>query len=215
MIFDIAILILILIFAINGFRKGFVYTLITSVGWIAALTGAVFGVMYLNDFLKSHGILYDRLTEIFKVRFSAETDTLTPAVNSMPKPIGGVLDSMIDGVSDTVASGFAGVCYTAILFAAFFIVIKIFMWLVLRVFSKKFNDGFTGFFDGIFGTIFGILKGAVFICVLMLILMPVVNMISPDLTEQFALQMDQSIIAKMIYDNNPVSILIQTFYGLS
>lgn len=215
MIFDIALLVLILLFAINGFRKGFVYTLITTVGWVAALTGSVFGVMYLSDFLKAHGFLFDRLTEIFKVRFSAETDTLTPAVSSMPEPIGKVLDSMIDGISDTVASGFAGVCYTAILFAAFFLIIKLFMWVILRVFSKKYNDGFTGFFDGIFGSIFGLLKGAIFICVLLLIMMPVVNMISPDLTEQFALQMDQSLLVKMIYDNNPVSILIQGFYGLS
>lgn len=215
MIFDIALLILILIFAINGFRKGFVYTLITSVGWIAALTGAVFGVMYLSDFLKSHGILFDRLTEIFRVRFSAETDTLTPAVSSMPGPIGEVLDSMIDGVSDTVASGFAGVCYTVLLFAAFFIVLKLILWLILRIFSKKYNDGFSGFFDGIFGAIFGIVKCAIFICVLLLIMMPVANMISPDLTEQFAQQMDESILTKLIYDNNPVSILIQGFYGLS
>ena len=89
------------------------------------------------------------------------------------------------------------------------------MWIILRVFSKKYNDGFTGFFDGIFGSIFGLLKGAIFICVLLLVMMPVVNMISPDLTEQFALQMDQSLLVKMIYDNNPVSILIQGFYGLS
>lgn len=215
MIFDGILLVLILIFAVAGFRKGFLYSLIGSVGWIVALTGAVFGVIYGSEFLREHGFLYDYLADIFKNRFSAETDTLTPAVNSMPESIGNSLDSMIDGISNDVANGFASVCYTVLLFIAIFLIIKFFMWLALRTLSKKYNDGFTSFIDGIFGTLFGLIKAVIFISVVLLLAIPVVNLIDPELTEQFAQQMDASILTKLIYDNNPVSMLIQGFFGLS
>ena len=214
MIFDIILVVLILLFAINGFRKGFLYTLIGSTGSIVALTGGVFGVVYLSGFLKKHGFLYNYLSDFFTARFDAETDTLTPAVDSMPGRVGEVLDSMIDGVTNKVAEGFAGVCYAIILFVAFYLIIKLFMWLVTRGLSKKYNGGFTGFFDGIFGLIFGLLKGVIFISVLLLLAVPVSSMIDPALTEQFVTQMDSSIITKAVYDNNPITLLIQGFFGL-
>ncbi len=202
MIFDIAIIVILILFVIHGFRKGFLFTLIHAVGWMVALAGSAVAVTHTKSFLKENGFIYDGLMRFFTDRFNEQGDMFTPAVSSMPSELGGILDSMIDGLSVTFAAGMADIAYSVILYILFFILIKFVMWLILRIFSRKYSDGFTGIVDGVFGAAAGLLCGAVFVLVILLLLIPASNIMSPELTSRFAAQMDSSVFTSYLYDNN-------------
>ena len=85
--------------------------------------------------------------------------------------------------------------------------------LISRLLSKDYAGGFRGFFDGFFGLVFGLIKGMVIVFLFLLVLMPVANIVSPDLTTSVVHQLDTSMFAQTLYNNNVILILIQSMFS--
>lgn len=215
MVFDIAIILILILFGVYGFRKGFLFTLIHMVGWAVALVGAYFGVTALGNFLKEKTSFYDWLLAGYTSRFTESASNLTNSVDSLPQGLSMSLNDMASSTASGVARSFANLTYLVILFVGLFLVCKVLMWLILRLFSKNYRDGFTGFFDGFFGMLFGILKGIIFVLLLLALMMPLADFFAPDLAVAFADQLTDSMIAKPLYDNNILLILAENFFSSS
>ncbi len=214
MVLDIIIGLILLGAAIYGFRKGFIFTLIHTVGWVGAVVLAYLAVPFVGKFIKENTPIYDWIYDFMKERFDASISTVDVSMGSIPNSIRGSLTNYSTNIVDGVTSSFTDVIYTIFVFTAIFIVIKLILWLLLRLLSKDYHSGFTNFFDGLFGTIFGLVKGVIFVLIFLILLVPFSNMLPADFSQLISDQMNSSIVAQEVYDNNFLLIILQNFFNL-
>lgn len=215
MVLDITIIIIMLLFAIYGFRKGFVFTLIHTFGWVLALGGSYLLVSYAGDFLRKHTTLYNWILTGYKERFDSGDLNIADAFSGLPGDLSDGIDDTVHSATDAIARTFTNMTFTVIVFACLFIIIKVLIWLLLRLLSKNHRDGFTGFFDGFFGMVFSLIKGAVLVFLLLAVMMPLADFFAPDLATALAAQLDSSYFTKILYDNNVIIIIAENFFKTS
>ena len=158
MVLDIILILILLIFAVYGFRKGFIFTLIHTVGWAIALVGTYFAVSGAADFIREQTTLYDWMLNGYKERFSVGDLGVDDSIESLPGNFFLDLNDATGAATDAVARMFANMTYMVVIFVGLFLLIKIIMLLILRFFSRDYKEGFTGFFDGFFGMLFSLLN---------------------------------------------------------
>jgi Colicin V production protein. len=211
MVLDIILLAVVLLTAIYGLRKGFVFTLIHTCGTVGALALAFFATSFAEKFIKENTGLYYAIKDTLTDRFNGQLSAANSSITVMPTDIRSSVTDLSNDMVGSLATSFANVIFTILVFFILFVLIKIILWLLLRLLSKDYNDGFRGFADGFFGLLFGILKGAIFVFIILALLVPVANFVSPDATQTIISQLDGSYVAKTLYDNN---ILIMMLEGL-
>ena len=204
MVLDITIIIIMLLFAIYGFRKGFVFTLIHTFGWALALGGSYLLVSYAGDFIRKYTTLYSWILAGYRERFDSGDLNTTDALSGLPGDLSTGIDDTVHTATDALARTFADMTFTVIVFACLFVLIKIVIWLLLRLLS---------FIDGFFGMLFSLLKGAVLVFLLLAIMMPLADFFAPDLAISLAAQLDSSYFTKILYDNNIIIIIAENFFG--
>ena len=64
MILDIILIAILILSAVFGYRKGFVFTLINDVGWIAAVAIAYLLTPAATDLLEKHSPWYDKVYDL-------------------------------------------------------------------------------------------------------------------------------------------------------
>lgn len=217
MLMDLAVCLILIGTMIYGLRKGFIYTFIHTVGWVLALILAYIATPYVKRMVAGSTTLYDSLEEAFVRRFTGETAATQSSVDSLPANLPDVavhkIGELTDALARQIAESFAGLAFTVIVFIALFIILKVVFWLVLRMFSKEYNDGVMNFFDGFFGLAFGFLKGILLVFVFLALLVPVGSLLSPGFTATLVGSLDNSLIAKDLYDNNFILLLLRSFFA--
>lgn len=213
MVLDVSIIIIMLLFAIYGFRKGFVFTFIHTFGWVITLAGSYFGVKYAGEFLQKHTTLYSWILAGYKERFDSGDLNVKDAFSYLPGDFSSTIDDTAHAATSAIARMFADITFNVIVFVCLFILIKLIIWLILRIFSRKHKDGFTGFFDGFCGMIFSLIKGAVLVFLILAVMMPLADFFAPDLATAIAAQLDSSYFTKILYDNNVLIIIAEQFFG--
>jgi len=210
MILDAIIILIILLSAVLGFRRGLVFTLVHSVGWFASLALAYVLTPFAKTFCMEHTDLYDKLHAMVTAKFNVSLESVDATLESLPEAVQPDLlslttesDSLLEGIS----KGFTDVFFTILVFVALFLIFKIFFWIVLHLFSKDYRDGFANFADGLFGFLFGLIRGGILVLVLMALMIPLVNLISDDWTLWLNDQLQQSYIAQAVYYNNILLII--------
>ena len=212
MVLDIIIAAIIVLTALYGLKKGFVFTLIHTCGTIGALAIAYFATSPAMSFLKEHTGIYYAIKENFARHFSGGLSSATNSISVLPTSIQTYVANLSDDMVNNLAKSFANVAFAIIVYLAVFIVIKIILWLILRILSKEYNDGFRGFADGFFGFLFGALKGLVIVLILLALLVPFASMMNADLAEALMDQFDSSLIAGVLYENNVLVMLLEGFF---
>ncbi len=217
MIMDILVGLILVGAMVHGLRKGFIHTFIHTIGWVLALVMAYIATPFVKRLLMGETTLYDSMKDDFAQRFSESLPATQSSFDSLPAnigdTIGGTITQLTDNIVQQAATAFAGLAFTVMVFVGLVIVIKIILWLVLRLLSKDYNDGFMNFFDGLFGLVFGLLKGLLMAFIFLAALLPVLNIISPDYTTFVIGSLDQSLFAKDLYDNNFIVLLLHSFFG--
>lgn len=216
MIMDILVGLILVGAMVHGLRKGFIHTFIHTIGWILALVLAYIATPYVKRLLMGETAIYDTMKEGFAKRFSESLPSAQTSFDSLPANIGDSIGDKITRLTDAIveqtAASFAGLAFTLMVFVGLVILIKIVLWLVLRLLSKDYNDGFMNFFDGLFGLVFGLLKGLLMAFIFLAALLPVVNLVSPDYTDFVVASLDNSTFAKDLYDNNFIVLVLQSFF---
>lgn len=202
MMIDLILITIMILCLVLGFRRGFLYTIVHSLGWLIALAGAFFLADPVKEFLKEHTQIYSRIYRLMLTNFSGPADSASTYYDSLPEVIGNKAGEVTDNVVDSLAETFANAIMTVLSLVLIFLVIKFILFLILRGFSKRHKDGLSGCIDGIFGLVAGALKGAVIILLFLALLMPFINFVSPDSADAVMRSLDDSYIAGFLYDHN-------------
>jgi uncharacterized membrane protein required for colicin V production len=209
---DIGILVIIVLFAILGFKNGLIYSLSQTLGWAISFVASFFLYHKLSDFFMTETQFYDK----FYVRIAAVCQQfiakLTGGVaGSVPGKFGETLDALGDRIAAEAAEKIAAASFSVLIFTLIVIAVKVVLFILLRLLSKKHRAGYVGGFDAAFGLLVGVVQGVVVVFVLLLVIMPVSFLIGPGVYAAVQHMMDQSFVAKMLYLNNPLLLFIDGY----
>ncbi|MDR3364344.1 MAG: CvpA family protein [Clostridiales Family XIII bacterium] len=213
MFFDVLILIIIIACAVFGFRNGFLISLSRIGGWIGALAVAFFFRQQASDWLLAHTSFYERTQERVLRVCSSFVDGYTGSAFGGADATG--FDVTLGRIGDALASAAAGQItehiWTVIVFVGIVFGIKIVLFVLTLLLSKKFHEGVIGGIDGVAGLLFGLFQAVVAILVVFALLLPISYMVSAKTHNFIEDSLGESIVAEFIYENNPLLDIIDGF----
>lgn len=201
MVFDIIIGIILIVTMVFGFRKGFVYSIIHTLGWFGSMVLSFFATGPVRKLVEDNTDISDRIYLIFTEKLSISSDSLHVSLESLPPLVGQGIDTSIAGAAQTLAEQLTFLTMTILCFIVTLLVIKAVIFLVTIGISSK-KKGFTGAADGILGLVAGLLRGIVFVFLFLAVLAPLINLVSPTSTQLVVDSLNSSHLAGTLYDNN-------------
>ena len=213
MFFDVLIIIIIVACAFFGFRNGFLISLSRVGGWIGALLVAFFFRQQISDWLLRNTDFYEKTQE----RVEAVCQSFVENYVGAGDPSGGAggFSATLGRIGEMLATAAAEQITThlwpVLVFVGTVFGIKILLLILTLILSKKFHGGMIGGVDGVAGLLFGFFQAMVAILVAFALILPISYMVSADTHEKIKTSMDESVVAHLIYENNPLLDFIDGF----
>ena len=208
MIFDIIILIILVLTMVFGFRRGFVYSFIHTLGLIGSLAAALIFRKPVQGLISERTMLDENLYNTIFDNVSTSLNSILGPTDTLPLILTTKINNAADDTAAAVAQSLTDFALQIISFFAIFIVVKLLCYIIISIFSRRNNDGFVGFFDGLLGLIAGFIKGILIVFVFLALLAPGMNLMSPASAEIFMTALDNSYIAKTLYDANFLLLIL-------
>lgn len=208
------IIVIILIFAVvQGYRRGFVYTFIHTVGWILAVVLGFVWYPHVIEFLKEKTDFYDLIHGKVAERIAENVgNTANSAMTGIPEVIRDLLDKAIssatDAIANTMSDSLTNLVFNILGFLVVAIVIKLVLMTLTFLFSKEKNSGFIGGADGFFGILAGALRGIILVYILLALMVPVTSLSGSSFLIG---QLDGSVLGSYLYDNNLILKAVKGF----
>ena len=180
--FDIIVIAILVFGMVFGFRSGFIYTFIHTIGWLLALLIGFIWAPKLCDFITQKTDFYNSLYNAFLIRFSESFTIADDTVAQLPEILAKFIDSTEMNFVSSVSKTMTDLCFSIISFLLVVLAVKLMLWLITEMFSKKQNGGFTGLLDGILGLAFGLMRSFLVVFFLLALLVPVSSFLAPDTT---------------------------------
>ena len=202
MVLDIILVAILVFFAAKGLAKGFVYTCLHTLGWIAAIVLAWFAAKPLADILDDGSLgmsIRDSLTE----KFAMSTAALDNAVAGMPAIISGGISAGAGEASDL----FVQLLTTTI------VTLIILMRILVHPACKRQHRGLLHTSDRVLGLLTGLVEGVLLVFLFLALLMVVVNCGGEGLAGSIVDSLDSSFIAGALYDSNLLLIVTGGFFS--
>ena len=209
MIFDIIVITILVTAMVFGFRSGFIYTFIHTTSWFLAVLISFIWSPQARDFITLHTGIYDSLYNVVLGKFSESFTAADETLAQLPEIIAKVIRSTETNFISTLADTMTSLSVTVISFLLVLLTVKIMLWVITELLSKKKNKGFTGALDGILGLAFGIVRGFLIVFLALSLLVPVRSFVSPETASLISDSLDSSAFAKDLYDNNLLMLVIR------
>ena len=213
MFFDILILIIIVVCAVFGFRNGFLISLSRVGGWIGALIIAFLYRGRVSDWLLENTDLYAntqlKVENVCRAFVENYTDGGDPSGGA--GGFGATLTRIGEQLAVSASEQIVTHLWTVIVFCIIVFGIKIVLFGITLVLSKKFHGGMIGGIDGVAGLLFGLFQAVVCILVVFALILPISYTVSAKTHDDIERSMDDSIVAKLIYENNPLLDFVDGF----
>lgn len=223
LIIDVLIIGALVIFGIIGFNKGFLKSFISLFSWVVCIIIAIFTAKYvaswINGIYDFSALIGDKIANglinanEFFARAVSEFSSTEDIINNLPSDLNGLLRQLIkvvfsntsvdmsstDSIASLVGSSLGHICMVIIAGILVFIILKIVIALLSRLFDNIARTKILGGLNKVFGLLFGLLKaGCVIVllnCILVaLSLIPAVNDTITPLIQ------DNTHIEKVIYN---------------
>ena len=213
MFFDVLILIIIVVCAVFGFRNGFLISLSRIGGWLGALIVAFFFRTDVSNWLLEHTEYYEKT----QARVEEVCRAFVENYTSDGDPSGGAggFSATLNKIGESLATAAAEQITThlwpVLVFVGIILGIKLILFVLTLLLSKKFHAGMIGGIDGVAGLLFGLFQAVVAILVVFALILPLSYTVSAKTHDDIQDSMDNSIVAKLIYDNNPILDFIDGF----
>ncbi len=211
MIFDLVVGAIIIFAMVQGYRNGFISTFLHMIGWILAIVLGFVWSKQVKEFLLEKTDIYDSIYKNIYQKFSENLTNTQTSFDGLPTIISSGLKEFSSNVAETMAESLSSILFTIMSFLLVMFCIKLVLWLFTLLLSKKNNDGISGFADGLLGMLFGMIKGVLFVYVLLAVLIPVVSLVSPEHTMTITKALSDSHLAKELYDNNLILLIVRDF----
>ena len=213
MFFDVLILIIIVVCAVFGFRNGFLISLSRIGGWIGALIVAFLFRDNVSDWLLKNTNYYENTqVRVENVcRTFIENYTGNADAGESASGFGTTLNKIGDSLATAAAEQITSHLWVVIVFVSIVFGIKIILFVITFLLSKRFHGGMIGGIDGIAGLLFGLFQAAVAILIAFALILPISYTVSAKTHDDIDKSMDNSIVAQLIYENNPLLDFIDGF----
>jgi hypothetical protein len=232
---DIAIIIIISIFLILGFKNGFVYNLFFAFGWLISIIVAFFTRDYVQGFLKDktpiydwyHGIVYKvclKLAPEYAGDAGAGAEVTSQsgiaggalgaagdALGAAGAAIGTAVQSAGEKIVQATADHVASVSFGVFCFIGTALLVKLLMFLITLALSRRYRGGFVGALDAVGGALLGIAQGFIVVFVILLVILPVSLVISQGAFDAISQSLNTSFFAKTLFLANPLVVVIDGF----
>ena len=209
MAIDIFLCILLVVITALGYRNGFIYTLFHTLGWlISLLIGFVFTPMVKTYMIQSD-IFYTSIREQVLLRMPGNLEDHPLTAEGIPRSIRRVMEDMTTSLTESAVSVVTDFLMTVAAFLILVAASKFLLYILIALFSKRNNPGATGIIDGLLGLGMGFIKGFVVVYLVLAIMIPAINLASPDHAFSLLTSLDSSLMAKDLYDNNPLLLLFR------
>ena len=204
MVLDIIIILIFVISALRGKAKG----LGESVIRLGALVLSVWlGVKFMHpvaSYLRMttlDELLHEQLLRIAETESFNLADVLPRRISALVTVLGGDRELEVNWCVDSLMLVIAFV----LIMTAVWIVAS---WLRRSLRRSREEGGFMGTVDAAAGLLFGAARGALIVCLLLALMLPFTGLFMPDKIPVIHENLDHSIIAGYLYDNNPIFSLI-------
>ena len=181
LIIDVLIVGALIIFGIIGFNKGFLKSLISLFSWIVCIIIAIFTAKYvagwINGVYDFSGFIGEKIanalidTNEFFARAISEFENTQQIIGSLPSDLNGLLRQLIkvvfsntsvdmtstDSIASVVGSSLGHICMVIIAGILVFIVLKIVVALLSRLFDNIARTKILGGLNKVIGLLFGVL----------------------------------------------------------
>ncbi len=248
-IIDVALVLAVVIFAIIGLKKGFFKSFFSLFSWVVCLIVALLVAKYvarwingIHDFGGDIGnALQGPLTSAspdFFGKAVAEFGSADAVIAAIPAGLNGILATLTKSiftgrdvsvlpegttVAGVVGSSIGWVCMMVISAILVFVVLKLAVWLLSKLFENLARTKVIGGLNRFFGLLFGIVKAgliifAINIAVVFLTLIPVVNQTITPLVnehtyiEKFVYNQADTVVDKYIIHGNIIETWIASLW---
>ena len=208
MVLDIILVAILVFFAAKGLAKGFVYTCLHTLGWIAAIVLAWFAAKPLADILDDGS-----LGMSIRDKFAMSTAALDNAVAGMPTIISGGISAGAGEASDLFVQLLTTTIVTLIGFLAITVGCSILMRILVHPACKRQHRGLLHTSDRVLGLLTGLVEGVLLVFLFLALLMVVVNCGGEGLAGSIVDSLDSSFIAGALYDSNLLLIVTGGFFS--
>jgi len=213
MFFDVLILAIIVACAVFGFINGFLISLSRIGGWIGALVVAFLYRDKVSDWLLENTDFYERTQERVELVCKAFVENYTDGGD--PGAGAGGFSATLTRIGESLANAAAEQItthlWTVLVFVGIVFGIKLILLILTLLLSKKFRGGMIGGIDGIAGLLFGLFQAIACILVVFALILPVSYMVNAKTHDDIKRSMDESMVAQLIYENNPLLDFIDGF----
>lgn len=195
---DIIVLLIIIGFALYGLRKGFVGSIVGILALGAAIALAFMLCPIVADILKTLGVeqfISEKIAE--SISGYAVTD-----VSLLPTAVRQAIESGTQEVILSTANSMARAAISVISFIIVLIVSRIIIWLAIKALGIISKLPVINFFNRTTGFVLGIIEG---VAVVYIVLTIVAVTIPIKSDEGIGKEIENSIVAKQMYQNNPIA----------
>jgi len=210
MILDILIAVVVIMAMVLGFRAGFLYTFLHTIGWIISLVLAFVWTPKASGFLLENTNLYERIHGAMSVKF-ADAFAVERLAATLPSLLKDMISSLSRLASEAAANAVSDFLFAVTAFLLMVILIKLALFFLISLLSKKKNAGFRGVIDGLLGLIMGFIKGIFVVFVLLAIMIPILGIFDTGLASAVCDSLDSSYFARTLYDNNIFVLVVRDF----
>ena len=213
MFFDVLILAIVVACAFFGFRNGFLISLSRVGGWIGALLVAFFYRDVVNEWVLRntdwHDQVLTRVEAVCKTFVENYTDGGDPSAGAggFSATLGRIGDKLATAAAEQITEHL----WPVLVFVGIVFGIKILLLILTLILSKKFHGGMIGGIDGVAGLLFGFFQAIVAILVVFALILPLSYTVSAKTHDDIKRSMDESVVAHLIYENNPLLDFIDGF----
>lgn len=246
-VIDVALIVIVLIFALIGLKKGFLKSFLSLFNWVVCLVVSIWLAKYIANWVGSWFGMENAISGKISSAIVGVNAELGNSVSSFGSKdailnacagMNGILKQLINmifssanvdftsevPVAEFAGAGVAHICVLAISAILLFIVIKIVLAILGKLFDNIARTKILGGLNRALGFVFGLVKGACIVIIINIIavalsLIPMINnsVIKPVINEntkveKFVYEKTDSIIEKYVIDGELVQNWIDSLW---
>jgi len=208
---DGAILLIVILSALIGARRGLGDTILRLLGLVGGLILAVLFGNDVSEFLIKtpfRGVIFKRVFGVMRPDEESFSKTLPGAIGETADT---AANKSAEIASDRITDSLMGIIA--------FIGIVLAIWLaayIIRMILKKGRKSSVviGGFDSLLGMSLGIVKGVIIACLVVAAFIPVTTLIMPDKLPDMISAMRASYLTRLMYEINPLLLALKNVIGI-
>ncbi len=206
MILDIIILIILIIPMAMGLFRGFMYMLMRVLGWVGAMIAAFFLTGPLSRAMND-GFVGEMVSGSLSERFGASVDTVETATQGLPDIVSGGLTVAAGNALDVFVALMTSMIVSVISFFIIMMAVKLIARVLVRPAARRRDRSLLTGMDKLLGMIIGFAEGILLVFVFLALLVPVVNFADAGTAADIVENLESSVIAGSLYDNNMLLLI--------